>query len=84
LITHDVGRQIFWGFENVKGKFVYEIQSVHEIEYPFRVCDKALYLHVLPSKALVVGIWKAGNSDTELHLLQALRGRLVYYVPQAS
>lgn len=66
----------FAGFENVKGDFLYDIASVHEVEHPYRVCDKALFLHVLPRKALVLGVWKEGK-DFDDHMLEALGGRIV-------
>jgi hypothetical protein len=72
---HDLRNSLFYGFENVRGRFVYDVASVHEIEYPFRKCDKALYIHILPGKALVLGKWKEGE-ELEQHLLEAMRGRV--------
>lgn len=71
--THSRGR-LFTGAENVKGRFIYDVSYVYEHEYPYRKCDRALFLHVLPRKALVLGWWK-DSGNTEEHLLKALGGR---------
>jgi hypothetical protein len=83
MITYQPGVP-FVGVENVQGRFLYDFAPVHETEYPYRVCEKALFLHVLPSKALVIGTWKAGDKDIIKHLLSALRGRVIEAIPQAA
>jgi len=67
----------FVGVESVDGNFLYDVNTVHETEYPYRVCDKAVFLHCLPKKAVVLGVWKAGDNDVMKHLLEAMKGRIV-------
>src|SRR5579859_237214 len=69
------GRYFFTGMENVKGYFAFDIAPVHEIEHPFRVCKHAVYIHVWPGKALVLGWWRKGK-ELEQHLLDAMGGRV--------
>lgn len=73
------GKRLFIGIESVSGLFIYDIASVHEIEHPFRKCDKALYLHLWPGKAVVLGKWKDKIKPLEDHLIEALRGRIIGY-----
>lgn len=73
------GKKFFIGVESVRGFFVYDIASVHEIEHPFRKCNRALYLHLWPRKAIVIGIWKNSKKTLEDHLVEALRGRIIGY-----
>lgn len=83
MITYGPGVP-FVGVEDVSGRFLYDFAPVHETEYPYRVCEKALFLHVLPRKALVIGVWKAGDKDIMKHLLEALHGRTLDVLPQAA
>jgi phage-related protein len=71
------GKWLFTGIENVKGRFLLDIASVHEIEYPFRKCNRALYIHAWPGVALVLGIWKKKTKTTDEHLIEALKGRII-------
>jgi hypothetical protein len=68
------GERLFAGIENVKGRFLFDVASVHEIEHPFRSCNHALYIHFWPRKALVLGWWKKRHNETD-NLLLAVQGR---------
>jgi len=83
LITYSPG-VVFVGVEDVRGKFLFDIAPVHETEYPYRVCEKALFIHCYPGKAVVIGVWKAGDKDIMKHLLKALRGRVIETIPQTA
>jgi hypothetical protein len=70
------GKYLFTGIENVKGYFVFDIAPIYEIEYPWRICNFALYVHIWPRKALVFGWWKNKKTSVDQHLLDAMRGRV--------
>jgi hypothetical protein len=70
------GKKLFTGVENVRGFFALDIAPVYEIEYPWRICEHALYFHIWPGKALVAGIWNKNRIPLEKHLLAAMRGRI--------
>jgi hypothetical protein len=70
------GKRLFTGLENVKGRFLFDVAPVHEIEHPFRSCNHAVYVHFWPRKALVLGWWKKRHSETE-NLMRAVGGRNV-------
>lgn len=74
MITHDIGK-FFWGIENVKGKFIRDVSTVHEGSHPYRYCPNANFIHVTPSKALVLGWWKTRDVPAHVHLMEAIKGR---------
>lgn len=71
------GKKLFTGIIFVKGFFLFDIASVHEIEYPFRYCDHALYIRIWKTRALVLGWWKQ-SSDIDEHLMRSIGGRILY------
>lgn len=73
------GNKIFCGIESVRGFFLFDVAPVHEIEHPFRKCHKALYVHMWPGKAVVLGVWQHSKNKLEDHLIEALRGRIIGY-----
>lgn len=76
MISHDKGN-FFIGVENVKGNFIFDIASVHEVEYPYRKCEHALFIHIWPHKALVLGKYSAHSGHVTAHLLEALGGKII-------
>jgi hypothetical protein len=70
------GNRLFTGIVHVKGRFVFHMSTMTEIEHPWRICDHALHVHFWPGKALVIGKWKPGLGETG-NLLRAIRGRRV-------
>lgn len=71
------GKKLFTGIEQVRGFFLFDISSVHEIEHPFRKCRYAVFLHFWPGKALVLGVWGQRKASLEAHLIEALDGRKI-------
>lgn len=71
------GKKGFTGIQYVKGFFALDVAPVYEIEHPFRVCKRALFIRMTKNKALVLGWWRQG-SDIEKTLLSALRGKIIH------
>jgi hypothetical protein len=66
---------LFFGLEYVKGRFLFDLAPVFEIEHPFRICKHALFIRIHRNRALVLGWWRKSNG-MEKTLLLSLRGRV--------
>lgn len=66
----------FAGKQSVKGLFLFDLASVHEIDYPYRKCKRALFIHIFPRWSIYFGRWNIGTTNIDEHLLEALKGRI--------
>ena len=74
MITHDVGR-IFWGITNANVPKYFGTDPVYLNEYPYHKCERALFIHIWPRKAIAMGVWKPRIVSINEHLMEALQGR---------
>jgi hypothetical protein len=70
------GRWLFTGIEYVKGRFLFDIAPVYEIEHPFRICYHALFIRIWPNMAAVIGWWRKSIGEDKT-LLLSLRGKIL-------